>query len=189
MKGVHVQILSADEAGMHEDIIEDGLTFAENALKKARYVSEKTGEWSFADDSGVCIESLGCAPGIFSARWARKRGSKETHAKGEDIVPHTLQVMKHVPKEKRGAWLETACAIVSPEGEHWIFGGRVDGNITEEPHGIINHKIPYDAIFEPVGYKKTFGEMTTDEKNSISHRGKAFVELKNFLLKTLPGDR
>lgn len=181
MSGTPVEILSADEAGITEDIVEDGLTFEENALKKARYVAEKTREWSFADDSGVCIQALGCAPGIFSARWARKRGVGGGHAKPENIVTHTLEVMKHIPEEHRGAWMESACAVVAPDGLHWVFTGKIDGAITTEPRGTFHPKLPYDVIFVPEGETRTFAEMTSEEKNSMSHRGQAFAELKKFL--------
>lgn len=185
MKGVSMDILSAEEAGISEDIIEDGLTFEENALKKARYTAEKTGEWAFGDDSGVCIEALGCAPGVFSARWARKRGTGGAHAKGEDIVTHTLEVMRHIPMSHRGAWMETACALVAPNGRHWIFSGKVEGMIVEKPIGKFNQKFPYAVIFIPVGGTRTFAEMTAGEKNSMSHRGQAFEELKKFLKENL----
>ncbi len=189
MSDLDVEILSADEAGITEDIIEDGLTFEENALIKAKYVMEKVRQssaaqtseetWAFADDSGVCIKALGCAPGIFSARWARKRG-EDSH-NGEVTSTHTLEVMKHIPKVHRGAWMESACALVSPAGRYWVFTGKVYGSFTEKPRGVLNPRMPYDVIFEPEGYNITFAEMTADQKNSLSHRGKAFEELKKFL--------
>jgi len=181
MAGLDIEILSAEDAGVTEDIVEDGLTFEENALIKARYISQKTGDWSFADDSGVCIVSLGCAPGVFSARWARKRGSGGAHASGKDIVKHTLEVMRHIPEKHRGAWMETACALVAPDGRHWIITGKAEGTIIEKPRGKFNSKLPYDVIFVPKGHTRTFAEMTSEEKNSISHRGAAFKKLKNFL--------
>lgn len=181
MSGLDIDIVSADDVGIKEEIIEDGLTFEENALIKARYVSNKKHLWSFADDSGVCIEALGCAPGIFSARWARKRGSGGAHASGKDIVKHTLQVMKHIPKKHRGAYMEIACALVAPDGKHWLFSGLVEGTITLKPRGKFNSKLPYDVIFVPNGYKQTFAQMSKDKKNSLSHRGQAFRELKKFL--------
>ncbi len=183
MKGLKIEIQSADEAGIKEDIVEDGLTFEENALIKAKYVSKKKKKWAFADDSGVCITSLSCAPGVFSARWARKRGSGSAHASGKDIVKHTLQVMKHIPKNHRGAWMEVACALVSPEGKHWIFTGKVLGAITNKPRGKFNSKLPYDVIFVPDGYKQTFAQMPNDKINKISHRGQAFSELRSHLEK------
>lgn len=183
LAGLNLVILSADEAGVSESIVEDGLTFEENALIKARYISRKTKDWAFGDDSGVCIKALGCAPGVHSARWARKRGTGGAGARGEDIVSHTLEVMGHIPKGHRDAWFETACALVAPDGRHWIFNGKIEGVIAEEPKGIFNPRLPYDVIFIPKEHTHTFAEMTSDEKNSMSHRGAAFTELKKFLMK------
>ncbi|MDP1689570.1 MAG: RdgB/HAM1 family non-canonical purine NTP pyrophosphatase [bacterium] len=181
MAGLDIKILSADDVGIKKEIKEDGQTFEENALIKARFISNKKHVWSFADDSGVCIEALGCAPGIYSARWARKRGSGGAHASGNNIVKHTLQVMKHIPKKYRGAWMETACALVAPDKRHWVFTGKVHGTITLEPKGKFNAKLPYDVIFVPNGTRKTFAEMSGEKKNSLSHRGQALRELKKFL--------
>jgi len=168
-------IISSDEAGVKEDVEEDGKTFEENALKKARYVAQKTGLWSMADDSGLCIEALNNEPGIYTARWAGEGAS------GDDLVQHTLKKMKEIPEEKRQAFFESDVALVSLEGKEYIFKGRVNGKIAEKPSGEALPKLPYDVLFIPKGYSKTFAEMTSEEKNQISHRGLAFQKLKEFL--------
>jgi XTP/dITP diphosphohydrolase len=166
------EVMGAEEAGVFEDVIEDGQTFAENALKKAQFVVKKTGQWAVADDSGICIEALGGAPGIMSARWAES---------DEDKINLTLEKLKDVPEKERGAWIEAALALVSPDGRVWIFDGRVDGQIAFEPRGENRKKLPYDKIFIPAGHDKTFAEMTAAEKHILSHRGRAFRKLKEFL--------
>ena len=165
-------VMGAEEAGVFEDVIEDGQTFVENALKKARFVTQKTGQWAVADDSGICIDTLGGAPGIMSARWAES---------DEDKISLTLEKLKEVSEDKRGAWIEAVLALVSPDGREWTFDGRVDGRIALEPRGENRNKLPYDRLFIPEGHDCTFAEMTAAEKHILSHRGKAFKKLKEFL--------
>ena len=167
--------MSADDAGVHEDVVEDGVTFAENALKKARFVSQKTGHWAVADDSGISIDALDGAPGVFSARWAGE------HASGADLVQHTMDELSGVPEHRRSAWFESAAALVAPDGQEWVFTGKVEGMIPLEPRGTPRDRLPYDVIFIPEGHTRTFAEMTDDEKNNLSHRGEAFRQLKDFL--------
>jgi len=170
-----IDVLSADEAGVTEDVVEDKETFEGNALKKARFVSEKLGEWAVADDSGICIKELGCRPGVYSARWAGEG------AGDEKIISHTLKQMKDVAQGRRGAYFESAAALVAPDGRHWIFRGRVDGRVACEPTGTPRPKLPYDMLFIPRGHEKTFAQMSDQEKNALSHRGLAFQKLKKFL--------
>ncbi|MFH0891417.1 MAG: RdgB/HAM1 family non-canonical purine NTP pyrophosphatase [Candidatus Falkowbacteria bacterium] len=170
------EVLSASEAGVSEDVEEDGETFAANALKKARFVASKTGEWAVADDSGLCIDALGGEPGVYTARWAL----------GRDLVEYTLERTKDVPEKKRGARFESAVAIVSPAGSEKVFTGVVRGELALAPRGQALPKLPYDVIFIPEGYKKTFAEMNEDEKNSLSHRGQAFRLMRAYLENALP---
>lgn len=175
-----IEMMSADEAGVREDVVEDGATFEANAAKKARFVAERTGEWSVADDSGICIEALGCAPGVYSARWAGEGASDE-----KTIVNHTLAAMKDVPEDKRRAWFESALVLVAPDAREWTFEGRVYGRIAREPRGTSRPKLPYDQIFIADGYDRTFAEMSDEEKNRLSHRGLAFQKLREFLSQLL----
>ncbi len=175
LAGLDAEIMSAEEAGVHEDVEEDGVTFAENALKKARFAAQKTREWAIADDSGICIEALNGNPGVQSARWAGEG------ADGSAIVKKTLEKMKDVPQESRGAYFESCAALVSPDGSEWTFSGRCPGKIIMTPRGTAHPKLPYDVLFVPEGKTKTFAEIEDEEKNSLSHRGTAFRKLKDFL--------
>lgn len=168
-------VLGAAEAGITEEIIEDGESFAENALKKARFVSTATNQWVIADDSGICIEILEGAPGVYSARWAGKGASDEK------IVEYTLTKMRGAKNRK--AFFESDLALISPGGQEWVFSGTINGEITLEPKGKLRPKLPYDVIFKPEGQDRTFAEMTYLEKNSMSHRGRAFKKLRIFLEK------
>ncbi len=179
LSGLPLEVCSADDAGVHEDVAEDGQTFAENALKKARFVAKHSGEWAVADDSGLCIAALDGKPGVYSARWA---GENVT---GDTLVAHTLAALKATPEGKRQAWFESCAALVAPDGREWTFGGKMSGTIPIAPRGTPRPKLPYDTIFVPDGYNRTFAEMSDSEKNSLSHRGKAFGELRNFLQQLL----
>ncbi len=175
LAGLPITVQSADNAGVHEDVVEDGVTFAENALKKARFVSQKTGQWAVADDSGLSIDALDGAPGVFSARWAGEGASDA------DLIQHTLDELQGVPEHRRSAWFESAAALVSPDGQEWVFTGKIDGTIPLQPRGTPRPKLPYDTIFIPDGHDRTFGEMSDEEKNGMSHRGEAFRQLKALL--------
>jgi len=169
------EVLGMEDIGIFDDIIEDGKTFEENALKKARFVAERIKDYVIADDSGICIQALGGAPGVYSARWAGEGAS------GEEIVNHTLKKMEGIQEGKRKAWFETAAVLITPEGEEKVFVGKVDGAIPLTPSGKALPKLPYDVIFIPDGHDKTFAEISEEEKNAMSHRGKAFRELKKYL--------
>ncbi|HBO99980.1 MAG: Non-canonical purine NTP pyrophosphatase [Candidatus Uhrbacteria bacterium GW2011_GWF2_41_16] len=171
----NIEVASAEEVGVLEDVVEDGETFAENALKKARFVVKQTGHWSVADDSGLCVWALGCLPGVRTARWAGEGASDEK------LIEHTLETMKEIPEGKRQAWFESSVALVAPDGEEWVFTGKVSGTISTLPRGSAKIKLPYDVLFVPDGYHQTFAEMSDQEKNQLSHRGRAFTQLKTFL--------
>ena len=172
---LRVAVMSAEEAGGHDDVVEDGKTFEENALKKARHVAERTRKWGVADDSGICIDALDGAPGVYTARWTGEGASDVT------LVQHTLATMSGIPDGKRQANFESAIALVAPDGRHWIFTGSVGGSVAVEPRGTPRDKLPYDRIFIPDGHSRTFAEMPDEEKNALSHRGLAFQKLRLFL--------
>ena len=173
-----VEVVGMDEAGIQEEVVEDRKTFEGNALKKARFVMSRTGALTLAEDSGICIKALSGAPGVYSARWAGEGASDD------EMVHHTLMKMEDIAQQKRQAWFKTALALVFPDGKERVFRGRVDGEISVAPRGTMRSKLPYDVIFIPKGHTRTFAEMSDEEKNSLSHRGRAFVKLKEFL-KTL----
>ena len=172
---LNIPIQTLDEIGFTEEIQETGATFEENALLKAHTVAKKLNEWAFGDDTGICVDALGGMPGVYSARWA---GEETSDQEKMDFV---MKKMKMVDIHKRGAYFETALALVSPRGKELIFKGRIYGAIPSVPQGVNRPRLPYDTIFIPDGYSKTFAEMTDDEKNQISHRGKAFSDLNNYL--------
>lgn len=174
---VNILILSADEAGVFEDVVEDGITFEENAIKKAEFIGKAVNEWAMGDDSGICIEALDGAPGVYSARWAGE------NATAWNILEYTLNKLKGVSEEKRTAWFETAAVLRSPEGKCWTFTARISGKITLEPRGHAIPGMPYDPIFIPDGEDRVFAEMSKDEKNAVGHRGLAFKKLKDFAQK------
>ena len=168
-----VEILSLDDVGYVGDIVEDGSTFEENALIKAR-AAASTGYIGVGDDSGLAVRALDGAPGIYSARYAGEHGDDEAN--------NRLLLKNLKDKRDRGAEFVCAFACVFPDGRELCVRGATEGVIIDEYRG--NGGFGYDPLFlyEPMG--KTFSEMSAEEKNSISHRGKA---IENFaeILKTL----
>lgn len=168
-------IVSAEEAGVVEDVVEDGQTFAANALIKARFIGNITNEWTMADDSGICVDALGGRPGIHSARWAGEG------APGHKWIEKILFELRDVPEEKRTAHFQTMAVLFDPRyGEAFFFKGEVRGRIALSPRGTPHPKLPYDSVFIPDGYTKTFSEMP-DIKKKLSHRVRAFAKLKDFI--------
>jgi XTP/dITP diphosphohydrolase len=151
------------------DVVEDGLTFEANALKKARAVSAATGLPALADDSGLCVDALNGMPGVFSARWAGRHGDDDANL---DLV---LSQVADVPDADRGASFVCAAALALPVGEERVVEGRVVGRLLHARRG--SGGFGYDPIFLPVGHDRTTAEMTAAEKNAISHRGQAFRAL------------
>jgi XTP/dITP diphosphohydrolase len=151
------------------DVVEDGLTFAQNAVKKARSAAEATGLPAVADDSGLCVDALNEMPGVLSARWA---GSDKDDAANLALV---LDQVRDVPDSHLGAHFACAAALALPGGEDRVVEGRVDGVLVREPRG--SGGFGYDPIFLPDGGDRTTAEMSSAEKHAISHRGRAFRAL------------
>ncbi len=166
------EILGMAQIGCHDDIEETADTFAGNALIKARYIKEKYGYDCFADDSGLEIEALGGAPGVYSARFA---GEGHNSEKNMDKVLSLMQGKSH-----RNARFCTVVALVTGEGEY-TFEGEIKGEILDERRG--EGGFGYDPIFRPENETLTFAEMGDDRKNAISHRARAVKKLAEFLLK------
>lgn len=166
------EILGMAQIGCHDDIEETADTFAGNALIKARYIKEKYGYDCFADDSGLEIEALGGAPGVYSARFA---GEGHNSEKNMDKVLSLMQ-----GKSNRNARFYTVVALVTGEGEY-TFEGEIKGEILDERRG--EGGFGYDPIFRPENETLTFAEMGDDRKNAISHRARAVKKLAEFLLK------
>lgn len=152
------------------DPVEDDVTFAGNALIKARYVAERTGEAVIADDSGLCVDVLGGSPGVFSARWCGRHGADDENT---DLLLGQLNV---VGDDLRQAKFVCAAVYVSPGQPDIIATGIMPGRLIRERRG--KGGFGYDPIFVPDGYEQTAAELTSREKNSISHRGQAFRALK-----------
>ncbi|MBQ8371619.1 MAG: RdgB/HAM1 family non-canonical purine NTP pyrophosphatase [Clostridia bacterium] len=158
-------ILSLREAGITHETVEDGKTFMENALKKAREIAEISGSAALADDSGICAHALDGAPGIYSARFSG----------GSDDDNNRLLLRMLADKEDKGAHYTCAMALVFPDGREVCAEGYMYGSLTEEWRG--DRGFGYDPIFVPDGESRTVAEMTDEEKNRISHRGAALSAL------------
>lgn len=164
------EIVSLSEIDCHDDIPETADTLEGNALQKARYIKEHFGYDCFADDTGLEVEALNNAPGIYSARYAGPGHDSEAN------MNKLLQEMKD--KENRKAQFRTAIALIL-NGKEYLFEGIVRGSIITEKRG--NSGFGYDPIFVPENYKETFAELGNDIKNQISHRAEAVKKLIEFL--------
>lgn len=163
-------VLSMKEAGVSLDIEENGTTFAENAMIKARAVWEKTGGIVLADDSGLVVDYLGGEPGVYSARYLGEDTSYEI--KNQAIIDR----LADAKEEERTARFVSAIAAVLPDGSELVTEGTVEGLITHEPAG--NGGFGYDPIFYLPEYGVTSAEIPIEKKNEISHRGKALEAMK-----------
>jgi XTP/dITP diphosphohydrolase len=172
--------LAADYPGLPE-VIEDGTTFAENAVKKARAVAALTREWSLADDSGLEVDALDGAPGVHSARFAGEpRSDARNNAK-------LLFLLAGVPPERRTARFRSVIALASPTGELDLAEGTVEGRIIGEPRG--TNGFGYDPLFLLPARGRTMAELTPEEKNGLSHRGRAMAALADRLQARFGTDR
>jgi XTP/dITP diphosphohydrolase len=165
-------LANVDLVGLDDDapeVEETGTTFAENALLKARAIAAYTGLPAVADDSGLCVDFLGGAPGIRSARWA---GEPSDDARNLALV---LDQLADAGDGLRGAHFFCAAAAVVPRGGERVAEGRVDGTLLRAPRG--TNGFGYDPIFVPLGETRTTAEMSSEEKDAISHRGQAFRAL------------
>jgi XTP/dITP diphosphohydrolase len=151
------------------EVVEDGLTFADNAAKKARSAAAVTGLAAVADDSGLCVDALGGMPGVFSARWA---GTLKDDAANLRLV---LEQVADVPDAQLGAHFTCVAALALPTGEERVVEGRVEGRVVRAPRG--TGGFGYDPIFLPAGHDRTTAEMSAEEKHAISHRGRALRAL------------
>ena len=159
-------VTTMKEEGYDPDIVEDGKTFEENALIKARTVHALAkGAYVMADDSGLCIDALDGAPGIYSARFC---GENSTYP---EKFAKIFEMLKDVPEEKRTAKFVCSIAVVRPDGSEFTVRGEICGVLHEKPMG--DGGFGYDPIFYVPEFGMTTAQMTKEQKNSISHRGKA----------------
>ena len=162
------QILGAEAFDVPEPV-EDEVTFAGNALIKARQLAEATGLLSLADDSGICVDAMGGAPGVFSARWCGRHGDDAAN------LELLLAQMADVPERHRGASFVCAAAMAAPDGREEVAEGVMRGSLLFAPRG--ENGFGYDPIFRPEGLSVSCAELTPERKEAISHRGKAFRAL------------
>ena len=166
LAGKFEEILSLKEAGVTHETVEDGATFMENSLKKAREIAEITAYAALADDSGICAHALDGAPGIYSARFA---GDHTANSTDEANNQKLLEML--ADKDDRTAHYTCAMALVYPDGREVLAEGYMYGSIIDTPRG--ERGFGYDPLFVPDGESRTVAEMTDEEKNAISHRANA----------------
>ncbi|MFF4382356.1 RdgB/HAM1 family non-canonical purine NTP pyrophosphatase [Kitasatospora sp. NPDC001547] len=167
--GLDVELVGADAYPEIPDVPETGVTFAENALLKAHALARATGLPAVADDSGLCVDVLNGAPGIFSARWSGRHGDDRANL---DLL---LAQLSDIAEPHRGAHFFCAAALALPDGTERVVEGRLLGTLRTAPAG--DGGFGYDPILQPLGETRTCAELTADEKNAISHRGQAFRAL------------
>lgn len=172
--GDRVNILSFSDIGCNDDIPETADTFEGNALQKARWVSERYGHDCFADDTGLEVDALGGAPGVLSARYAEANGYGTSHDSPANVRLLLENLKDAATPAERRARFRTAVALIRG-GQEQVVDGIVEGHITREGYG--TDGFGYDPVFMPDGFDRTFAEMTPDEKNAISHRGRALRNL------------
>ncbi|MBW1805752.1 MAG: XTP/dITP diphosphatase [Deltaproteobacteria bacterium] len=169
VSGFNIEVKSLEDFGPIPPVEEDGDSFEENAYKKAHLTARFLGLPALADDSGLVVEALDGAPGIYSARYAGERATdQENNLK-------LLETMKG--EDNRNAFFETVIAIAVPRGPALIYEGRCEGEIVHKLTG--KNGFGYDPLFYYPPTKKTFAQMSQEEKNSVSHRGRAISEFRN----------
>ena len=156
------------------DVVENGDTFEENSAKKALEIAKYTGIVTVSDDSGLCVDYLNGAPGVYSARYSGENATDESN------MDKLLEDLKDVKKEDRKAHFVSVVTIAYPNGENQSFRGEVEGEILFERQG--NNGFGYNPIFYSKELGKSFGMATMDERVSVSHRGRAFRKLKEEVL-------
>lgn len=171
-------LVGLDGVPPYPETIEDGATFAENALLKARDAARVSGLPAVADDSGLTVDALNGMPGVLSARWA---GPARDDAANLRLV---LDQVSDVPEFRRGAAFVCAAALVLPDGAEQVVEGRMEGALARAPRG--RGGFGYDPIFVPSGSALTSAEMSAADKDAISHRGKAFRDLAALLARLVP---
>tara|TARA_B100000575_G_scaffold293658_1_gene305812 strand:- start:17692 stop:18312 length:621 start_codon:yes stop_codon:yes gene_type:complete len=167
-----IDIISLKELSIEKEPLENGMNFIENARIKSEFGNNITGLPCFADDSGICIEALNFKPGVYSKRYI------ESFKTRNDCFKYIIN--KIMRTNLNGAYFNTSICLTTENKHNLIFQGRVEGNITNIPSK--DNGFGYDPIFKPIGFMKTFAEMTLVEKNKVSHRSIAINKLINFLI-------
>jgi XTP/dITP diphosphohydrolase len=171
-----METISRAEAGVPDfEVEEDGATFEENSLKKARAVMECCGKAAIADDSGLEVDALGGAPGVRSARFAGAKGGAADAENNKKL----LALLSDVPDAERTGRFVSVVTLVFPDGRALAARGECEGRIGREERG--EGGFGYDPLFTPLGFEKTFAELSAEEKNEVSHRGRALAGLRGIL--------
>jgi len=173
LKEAPVRLIPLAEYPDAPELKEEGATYAENAVHKARTIARYTGKWALGDDTGLEVDALNGQPGLYSARFA---GEGVTFA---DNRRKLLRLMESVPTEKRTATFRTVLALVAPSGETHVVEGVLRGRIAEQERG--SGGFGYDAVFDLPELGKTYAELTSEEKNRISHRAHAVQKIREHL--------
>ena len=176
LQGSDIEVLSMDDAGIDVEVEENGLTFPENALIKARELFKISGVPTLADDSGLAVEALGGAPGVFSARYSGVDGVNKDNANIEKL----LNELSRQTNQNRKAYFACAIAFIDELGNENVVEGQCHGSIGNQKRG--NNGFGYDPVFIVDGFNgKTMAELEPEIKNSISHRGNALRKIKKVL--------
>ena len=174
-ENMNIEVISfLDEEINFPDVVEDGETFEENSVKKALEIAKYTGMITVSDDSGLCVEALDGAPGIYSARYSGENATDSTN------IDRLLNEMKNIPQEERQAKFVSVVSIAKPDGTVQSFRGEVEGEIIFERKG--TNGFGYNPVFFSYELEKTFGEATMEERVTVSHRARAFRKLKEQVL-------
>ncbi|MEF9922332.1 MAG: XTP/dITP diphosphatase [Anaerovoracaceae bacterium] len=169
-----MNVISRDDAGIPKiEIEEDGETFEENSYKKAFEIMKLSGKTTIADDSGLMVDYIGGAPGVYSARFA---GEDQNDQKNNEKL---LTLLEDVPYRERRAKFVAVITMMFPDGEALVARGECEGHIITEMVG--ENGFGYDSLFVPKQYERTFAQLTSEEKNKISHRALALMELEKLL--------
>lgn len=172
-----IELIGVDQFPDLVDVDETGSTFEENSLLKSRYTCDATGLPAIADDSGLCVDFLNGDPGIFSARWAGNHGDDQAN------IEKLLEQLKGVPDNKRTAHFKCVASLVLPDGREQVAEGRFEGHILHAPVG--DHGFGYDPIFQPLGLSISSAQMSAQEKDLVSHRGKSLRSIAPHVIQML----
>ena len=172
-----IELIGVDKFPDLVDVDETGSTFEENSLLKSRYTCDATGLPAIADDSGLCVDFLNGDPGIFSARWAGNHGDDQAN------IEKLLEQLKGVPDNKRTAHFKCVASLVLPDGREQVAEGRFEGHILHAPVG--DNGFGYDPIFQPLGLSISSAQMSAQEKDLVSHRGKSLRSIAPHVIQML----
>ena len=181
-----IEVIGTADAPAYDEPVEDGRTFSDNALIKARAGARNTGLVTIADDSGLAVDELAGMPGVLSARWCGEHGND---AANNELL---LAQLADVPDERRSCAFVSVCALVTPDGQEHVVEGRWEGQLLRSPRG--ENGFGYDPLFVPdaeiervgsIAQARSSAQLSPDEKNAASHRGKALAQLVPVLVDLL----